>query len=149
MATQTLAKALAGHRLIALDSCVLIYHLEQHECFAPAAGEVLSHIQQGKAQAVLSTLVLLEVQVGPYRKQANDLADYYYALLGRLANCHWIPVSYEIADRAAQLRAEHKLAAPDAIHLATAAESSATLFVTNDRSLPAIPGLAYAIVGGN
>ena len=46
--------------------------------------------------------------------------------------------SEDIADRAAQLRAEHGLGTPDAIHLATALECGAEVFVTNDRDLPAV-----------
>ncbi|WP_273698707.1 PIN domain-containing protein [Syntrophothermus sp.] len=41
-----------------------------------------------------------------------------------------------IAVRSAQIRAEYRLRTPDAIQLATAIESQATLFVTNDLKLP-------------
>jgi predicted nucleic acid-binding protein len=45
-------------------------------------------------------------------------------------------MTYEIADRAAQLRGKYKLGTPDAIHIATAIESGATAFITNDFNLP-------------
>jgi predicted nucleic acid-binding protein len=125
---------------------VLIYFLEGGP-FAKAARAVLAAIRDGKAQAVLSTLALLEVQVGPYRKGDQDLADRYFVLLQELVNCQWVPVSYRISDLAARLRAEHGLAAPDAIHLATALESGAEIFVTNDRGLPPVPGLEYCFLG--
>jgi predicted nucleic acid-binding protein len=138
--------ALSGHSVIALDSCVLIYFLEGGP-FADPAQAVLEAVRSGKAQAILSTLALLEVQVSPYRKGDEDLADRYFALLQDLPNCRWVPLSYAIADRAAQLRAEHGVTAPDAIHLATALECGATLFVTNDRDLPPVPGLGYYLLG--
>ena len=134
-------------RLLSLDSCVLICFLEGGP-FGPAAKEVIKAIRDRKAEAVISTLALLELQVGPYRKGDQDLADRYFVLLQDLANCHWIPLSYRIADRAAQLRAEYRLEVPDSIHLATAFESGATVFVTNDKDLPVIPGMEYRFVGG-
>jgi predicted nucleic acid-binding protein len=109
---------------------------------------VIRALRNRQAEAVLSTLALLEVQVGPYRNADQVLADRYYVLLQELVNCRWVPLSYRIADRAAQLRGEHRLEAPDAIHLATALESGATVFVTNDRDLPPLPGLEYYLLGG-
>ena len=146
MDTTPLPKALTGHRLFGLDACVLIYHLEGHEEFGRTAGEVLDEIERGRAQAVLSTLALTEVQVGPYRRRRAELADYYYAALHALPNVRWQPLTYEIADLAGQLRAEYGASTPDAIHLATAVHSGASLFVTNDRTLPAMPGLTYALL---
>ncbi len=79
-------------------------------------------VDAGRIAAATSALSLLEVLVVPYR--AGDL--------GR-----------PILRAAAQLRARHRgLRAPDALQLATALEVRATAFVTNDRDLPSIPGLA-------
>jgi len=145
--TKALLRVLARHRLIALDSCVLIYWLEGHDEFGPQAKAVLSRLQRGRNTAVLSTLALLEIQVGPYRKQSENLADRYFALLHELPNCQWISMTYAIADLAAQLRAGHGIATPDAIHLATAINSGAGLFVTNDRKLPEISQMDYLLIG--
>ena len=46
-----------------------------------------------------------------------------------------LPVSAEIAEQAAQLRAAHRLRTPDAIPLATAIRAGATVFLTNDTRL--------------
>lgn len=129
------------HKYIALDSCVLIYHLEGNDRFAPAAREVFECLETGSANAVVSTLALLEILVSPYRHDAEDLAESYYALLRQLPNCRWVDMTYEIADRAARLRAEYRLATPDAIHIATAIESGAELFITNDSDLPEMDGI--------
>jgi len=144
---EKIAQALERHSLVALDSCVLIYLLEGHAQFGPAARIVLERIAEGKNEAVASTLVLLEVQVGAYGKRAAALAEAYYAALGKWPHLRWIPMTYAIADRAARLRAEHKFKVADAIHLATAQEMAAGLFVTNDVELPAITGLEYLILG--
>ena len=54
-----------------------------------------------------------------------------------------VNVTREIALRAAKIRAQFNLKAPDAIHLASAIESGAKTFITIDRRIPKkINGLA-------
>ena len=43
------------------------------------------------------------------------------------------PLSEEIAEKAAYLRARYKFATPDAVHIATAIEEGATAIVGNDK----------------
>ena len=144
---ERLSQTLARHPLIGLDACVLIYYLEGHEEFGPAADAVVSHLFQGKNTAILSTMALCEVLVGPYRTGDYNVADAYCGFLHSLPNCHWVPATYEIADLAAELRGQFRMETPDAVHLATAIKSDATLFVTNDRELPAIDGVEYLLLG--
>jgi predicted nucleic acid-binding protein len=142
-----ISPALAGHSMIALDTCVLVYYLEDSPSFGQQAETVVTGIVAGRSQAILATLALLELQVGPYAQQEHDVANDYYDLITHLPNTHWIPLSLEIADRAARLRAEYRIKTPDAIHVATALEAGATLFVTNDRDLPAVTGIDYLMLG--
>jgi len=143
VAESQIVQVLNRHRRIALDTCVLVYYLERSERFHAVADAVISRVCQGRNEAVLSTLALLETLVGPYRRQADSVAETYYAALSQLPHCQWAPLTYAIADRAAQLRGSHNLTTPDAIHVATAIESSAELFVTNDADLPEVPGIRY------
>ena len=47
-----------------------------------------------------------------------------------------VEVTKEIALRAAKIRAQFNLKAPDAIHIASAIESGARKFITVDRRIP-------------
>ena len=58
-----LASALAGHRLVALDTSVWIFHFEGSAAYGQAADSVLEAITQGHIGAVASELVLLELLV--------------------------------------------------------------------------------------
>jgi len=137
---------LSGHRVVALDTCVLIYYFEENPEFHAPASEIINTVVAQGPEAAVSTMALLELQVGPYGKDAGDEADYYYDTLAVLPNFSWHPMTYEIADHAARLRAAHNLRVPDAVHLATALEAEATLFVTNDRALPDIEGIEYLVL---
>ena len=147
MGLDRISSALAGHTTVALDTCVLVYYLEDNPSFGQQADTVITNIVTGHNQAILATMALLELQVGPYAKQELETAEGYYTFLGNLPNFHWVPMSMTIADRAAQLRAAHRIKTPDAVHLATAIEAGATLFVTNDRDLPALAEIDTLMLG--
>jgi predicted nucleic acid-binding protein len=57
-----------------------------------------------------------------------------------------VPVSVEVAEVAAQLRATQNLRTPDAIEIATALRGSATFFLTNDVRLAAVPDLEVLVL---
>lgn len=82
-----------------------------------------------------STVTLLELLVQPYRQQKEDLAQKIFALTTTYPNLVWMPVSLEVADRAAELRARYRLATPDAIQVATALVHQARRFYGNDKTL--------------
>jgi predicted nucleic acid-binding protein len=127
-----LGSALAGHRLVALDTSVWIYHFEGSAAYGPAADSVLEAIAQGHIEAVASELVLLELLVAPLKKGAQDVADEIELALLHFPHLQLAPVTRAVLTRAAEIRARYGLRTPDAIMLATAVECGATLAVTND-----------------
>jgi len=127
-----LVSALAGHRLVALDTSVWIYHFEGSTAYGRAADGVLDAVAQGRIGAVASELVLLELLVAPLKKGAQDTADEIELALLYFPNLQLAPVTRAVLVHAAEIRARYGLRTPDAIMLATAVESGATLAVTND-----------------
>jgi len=97
-----------------------------------AADNVLEAINQGRIGAVASELVLLELLVAPLKKGAQDVADEIELALTHFPHLQLAPVTRAVLVRAAELRARYGLRTPDAIMVATALESDATLAVTND-----------------
>ena len=57
-----------------------------------------------------------------------------------------LPITRQILEAAAQVRATFGLKTPDAIHAATALIEGCTLFVTTDAAFRRIPGLNVAIL---
>jgi predicted nucleic acid-binding protein len=127
-----LASALAGHQLIALDTSVWIYHFEGSTAYGRTADAVLEAVSQGRVAAVASELVLLELLVAPLKKAAQDAADEIEMTLLHFPHLRLEPVTRGVLVRAAEIRARYGLRTPDAIMVATAVESGATLAVTND-----------------
>ncbi len=127
-----LASAIAGRRLIALDTSVWIYHFEGSVAYGRAADGVLEAVSEGRIAALVSELVLLELLVAPLKKGAQDVADEIELTLLHYPHLRLEPVTRGVLVRAAEIRARYGLRAPDAIMVATAIESGATLAVTND-----------------
>ena len=57
-----------------------------------------------------------------------------------------LPVDATLARRAVVLRAAYNILVPDSIQIATALESGATLFVTNDKRLATVRELRVLVL---
>ena len=138
----------AGHGPVAVDTAVFIYFMEEHGAFLPLVAPLFEAIDAGHLRAVTSALTLLEVLVVPFRSGNSALAGRYEQLLTRSRGLRMIYLDRDQLRAAAQLRAVHPtLRAPDAIQLAAAATHECTAIVTNDRSMPELPGLRVLQLG--
>ena len=129
-----LTRFLRKHRSIALDTGPLIYFVEGHPRYSPLCEALFEGIESGAVKATTSTLTLLETLVRPYQLKNDDLVLKFYSLLTTYPHLTWVPMTLNIADLAARLRADHQLKTPDAIQAASAITSGATGFVCNDRA---------------
>jgi predicted nucleic acid-binding protein len=123
---------LRSQRRIALDTSILIYHMESNARYVALADAVFSWIEKAGHEAVTSTITMTELLVPSYREKDEDRVDQFYGLLSTYPNLRWIPPDLETADLAAQLRATYRLRTPDALQAAMALRVQATGFVTND-----------------
>ena len=129
------------HQRVLIDTSVWIYHFEEHSIFGEAAGRVIEELEGGRFRGIASELTLLEIIVKPLQLGRQDAADDYETLLTYFPNLDLIPISHAILLDAAGLRARHRLRTPDAIQVATAFSSGATLAITNDEAWAHIAGI--------
>jgi len=121
-------------KVIGLDTAPIIYFIEEGSYF-DAVNPFFEALSEGSLRAVTSTITLIEVLVHPYRCGDKDLAEKYKEILLYSDNLLTFPVSNEISDKAAEIRARYDLRTPDAIQIATALHREASKFLTNDRNL--------------
>ncbi len=126
---------------VAIDTAIFIYFIEEDKRFLPLVKPVFDAIDHGDLQAASSGLTLLEVLVLPYRTGNFSLADRYEALLTRSRGLRFIDVDRSVLRNAAQLRAAFNLKTPDALQVAGALVAECSVFLTNDRRIPSLPGL--------
>jgi predicted nucleic acid-binding protein len=131
-----------GDGPVALDTVAFIYFIEEHPRFLPVLDPVFAAIDAGRLPAIASSLTLLEVLVVPYRAGNGLLAERYEQLLTRSRGLRLIDLDRAQLRAAAQLRAVHSsVRTPDAIQISAALSGGCSALLTNDRDLPAIPGL--------
>jgi predicted nucleic acid-binding protein len=121
---------------LALDTNCFIYLFEdegsaratflEREVFRPAT--------HGRRQLVTSTLTVAELLVVPFRSGHAERARTVSDALRSLDGLRIVDFDHQLAEAAARLRAQHGVALPDAIQLATAARAADAL-LTNDTRL--------------
>ena len=132
--------------VVGLDSAPLIYFIEQNPTYLEMMRLFFRTLNQGEFRVVTSVVTLPEVLVYPLRQGNTTLAQQYRDILFNAEGLTTIPVSPDIAEVAAQLRAIHNLRTPDAVQMATAICEGASFFLTNDARLPSLPGLEVLVL---
>jgi len=116
---------------IYIDSCVVIYLVEEHRDFAPIVESLLEKAPDAKL--FISDLTVMESLVGPFRSGNKALEAKFN---GWFAGITVLSLTNEIFVDAARLRAANaSLKTPDSLHLATATHYSCDEFWTNDGRL--------------
>jgi len=123
-------------RRVYLDSCFIIYLMEDTPVFSAAARQFIA--ANAAALFCISSLVRLEVLVRPMREGNTELVKDYEDFLS-LHIC--LPMTDAVFDQALRLRARHRLKTPDALHLAAAQCHGCTEFWTNDNRLRDVAGM--------
>ena len=130
-----------GPGKVGVDTAIFIYFIEAAPAWLPVILPLFQAADTGQRELVTSAVTLLEVLVVPYRAGNNAIAARYEALLTRSRGVQLIDLTRVQLRRAAQLRALTGVRTPDALQLTAARDAGCTAFVTNDRRLPAVPGL--------
>ena|SRR5712692_1658766 len=131
---------------IYLDACSIIYLVEAASPFhASIVRRLLQHQSDPASQLITSRLSCLECRIRPVRDNDHKLLAAYDGLFG--ANRMLIvEITAEVVAIATALRARYGFKTPDAIHLASAIEEKADLFLTGDSSLARCTDIAVEVL---
>ena len=116
---------------ICIDTAPIIYHLEDVEPWSELTTLALDRVADG-AECVVSAVSVTELLVRPYQLENLDAIEFCERFLLSMPNLRIVPADYEVARRAAAIRARHRLRTPDSIIMATAVGEAADLLLTND-----------------
>ena len=131
---------------IYLDSCCIIYLVEAASPFhATIVSRLLRHQADPASRLITSRLSCLECRIRPLKDNDLKLLAAYDRLFE--ANRMLIAeISPEVVASATTLRARYGFKTPDAIHLASAIEEKAELFLTGDSSLARCTEIAVEVL---
>ena len=137
---------LRKHPVIALDSSIFIYHLEDHPRYAPLTEIIFDDLEKGMNKGITSYLTLMEIITKPKTEGLLQVARDYEYYLTTFPNLTFYEMGIEIARKASDLRATERIKSPDAIQLATAILHGATAFLTNDKIFERVKGIDILIL---
>ena len=129
-----------------VDANTLIYRIEIIQPYLATAAPLWDALRAGTQEVITSELSLLETLVKPLQLGNTALQKLFETVLYNTKGFSCLPITRQILEEAAQIRATFGLKTPDAIHAATALIEGCTLFVTNDVAFRRIPGLNVAIL---
>jgi predicted nucleic acid-binding protein len=92
-----------------------------------------------------SLLAELECRTKPLREKNYQLSA-EYEFFFQQSGLEVLEITRGIIERATELRADYQFRTPDAIHLASALNAGADLFLTRDKQLARFPGIQIEII---
>ena len=126
------------------DTMLFVYWIEDHPRYAKLVRQLLLKTEERQDQLCTSSFAVGEALVGPRKADNREVAikmlDVFSSQFVEV-----IPFGFEAAEHYASIRASRSVSAPDAIHLACAAQARIDLFLTNDSDLigKVIPGIQF------
>lgn len=115
------------------DSCLAIYEVERALGFSDRLRAARERVPE--SEICISDLVRLECLVLPMRRRDEVLIRAYQTRMAAWVN---LPIEPDVFDLAAELRANHRLKTPDALHLACAIRHGCDELWTNDGRFGAV-----------
>ena len=126
--------------MVFLDSAPVIYFVEQPPVWGEAASARIMELKASGEELAVSDLVRMECRVHPLKLQDQarlELLDAFFAS----PEIRVLPISADVCDRAALIRATYGFKPLDSLQLAAAVEFGCTRFLTNDIRLDRFPEL--------
>jgi predicted nucleic acid-binding protein len=131
---------------IYLDACCIIYLVEAASPFhATIVSRLLRHQADAASRLITSRLSWLECRIRPLKDNDHKLLAAYDQLFAA-KRMLIVEITAEVVANAATLRARYGFKTPDAIHLASAIEEKAELFLTGDSSLARCTEIAVEVL---
>ena len=138
--------ALAEVTTLGLDTSPIIYLIETHPEYDVLVTEIFHRIDQGVIIGFTSAITLTEVLTQPVKQGQINLKEQYRDLLLHSANFYTLPVNAEVAEYAADLRAQYGLRTPDALQIAAAKTANCQVFLTNDKALKRVEAVRVLVL---
>jgi len=129
-----------------LDANAMIYSAEKIDPYYTLLQPLWQAVKQSHIAVVSSELLLLETLVKPIREENKVLENIFREIFTSSEDIQLIPISKEILEQAAYLRATVGLKPPDAIHAATGLFAHCSLFITNDAAFTRVKELPVALL---
>lgn len=132
---------------IAFDGLLFTSVFDQDPDLGALARSILEKIEEGTYQGITSVVSLTKILERPVREGNVSLEKQYKLLFSHFPNLKILDVSFPVAERAAALQTKYRIPVIDALHIATAIEGKADIFITGDPKLAGITEIPCFTIG--
>lgn len=141
-----ISAALVGVQQLYIETAPLIYYVEVNPAYAAKMDAIVATIETTPIDAVSSVITLVEVLSHPMKLGDHRLVQEYRDILVNSSEFRLVPVTAQIAESAAEMRARYNLRTPDALHVASAVLTGCDAFLTNDTSFERITEIRILVL---
>ncbi len=123
---------IAGFQRLLLDTNTIIYFLQGISPYDAILKPLFVLFEQQNLEAVISVITETELLVGPLKKDNKEALTMVKLFLNDFPGLKVIPISRQIGQMAAAIRARTNLHLPDALIIATAKIAGCGAIIGND-----------------
>ncbi|MGI6285815.1 PIN domain-containing protein [Neomoorella humiferrea] len=125
---------IAGFQRLLFDTNTIIYFLQGIPPYNTILNPLFGYIEQQNLEAVISVITEAELLVGPLKKDNKEALTVVQLFLHEFPGLKIIPITRQIGQMAATIRARTNLRLPDALIIATAKVAGCGAIIGNDRA---------------
>ena len=140
MEIDALLKYLSGNT-VGIDTMCFIYAFEENPTYLHIVKPLFEQIEKGEIKGITSTITVAESLVRPFERGDVSLLSRYRIVFRDFPNLAVVLPTIEISEKAAELRAIHKIRMPDALQISTSLIHNAKMFITNDLPLSKVSNI--------
>ena len=133
-------------KTVYLDTMCFVYYFEENKIYYPLCRKVFQKLANSQLQTITSVLTATEILIYPKKADNLSLERMYKSIFLKHPYIKVVEFDFETAEIAAELGAKYNIKTPDAIHLATALNSRAQAFITNDPKLKQVKEMRTLIL---
>lgn len=137
---------LPANGTVYLDANCFIYSVERIDPYQVVLDPLWQALSKRQFTVITSELTLLEVLVKPLKVGNSALVTSLRTILRQSSDVQMVPITQDVLEEAANLRATLSLKTPDALHAATALSHGCALFVTNDGGFRRVAHLPVTVL---
>jgi len=138
-----LGEAFCNTTRLFLDTAPVIYFVEHNLQYFSLVAPIFNWIDEGRFRVITTPVTLAECLIYPIQHGNIQLQQNFIDIITQ----RWcIPITPQIGQEAARLRAQFNLSLTDAFQIAAALSTSCESFLTNDSKLKRIIGTGMTIV---
>jgi predicted nucleic acid-binding protein len=146
MARTSFSARLGQWKKVGLDTSIFRLYLQGDERHGALTMALFDGIERGRLLGVAATVALQELLVDAYREKNEQTIQDFNVLLPTFPNLALVPLTPEIADKAASYQARLGWDPSTSIQVATAAVEGANAFITGSRGMGGLFGELEIIV---